>query len=75
MGAALLRCVTAALACGAGGVSCFGLYCPGVAGSVAESRESGGRLQSQFGGPEAKYFPDIAYGSERNYDKQLATIC
>ena len=27
---------------------------PGVAGSVAESRESGGRLQSQFGGPEAK---------------------
>ena len=27
---------------------------PGVAGSVAESRESGGRLQSRFGGPEAK---------------------
>ena len=27
---------------------------PGVAGSVAESRESGGRLQSWFGGPEAK---------------------
>ena len=27
---------------------------PGVAGSVAESRESGGRLQSRFGGPERK---------------------
>ena len=27
---------------------------PGVAGSVAESRESGGRLQSRSGGPEAK---------------------
>ena len=27
---------------------------PGLAGSVAESRESGGRLQSRFGGPEAK---------------------
>ena len=27
---------------------------PGVAGSVAESQESGGRLQSRFGGPEAK---------------------
>ena len=27
---------------------------PGVAGSVAESWESGGRLQSRFGGPEAK---------------------
>ena len=27
---------------------------PGVAGSVAESRESGGHLQSRFGGPEAK---------------------
>ena len=27
---------------------------PGVAGSVAESRESGGRLQSRFGGPETK---------------------
>ena len=27
---------------------------PGVAGNVAESRESGGRLQSRFGGPEAK---------------------
>ena len=37
---------------------------PGVVGSVAESRESGGRLQSWFGGPEAKYFPNIAYGSE-----------
>ena len=28
----------------------------GVAGSVAESWESGGRLQSRFGGPEAKHF-------------------
>ena len=27
---------------------------PGVAGSVAESREYGGRLQIRFGGPEAK---------------------
>ena len=27
---------------------------PGVAGNVAESQESGGRLQSRFGGPEAK---------------------
>ena len=27
---------------------------PRVAGSVAESRESGGQLQSRFGGPEAK---------------------
>ena len=45
----------------------------GVAGSVAESRESGGRLQSLFGGPEAKYFFNIAYGSECNFDKQLAT--
>ena len=27
---------------------------PGVAGSVAESRESRGRLQSRFGGPESK---------------------
>ena len=27
---------------------------PGVAGSVAEFRESGGRLRSQFGDPEAK---------------------
>ena len=24
----------------------------------------GGQLQSRFGGPEAKYFLDIAYGSE-----------
>ena len=37
---------------------------PGVAGSVAESRESGGRLQSRFGGPEAKHFPKLAYGCE-----------
>ena len=28
----------------------------------------------RFGGPEAKCFLNIAYGSERNYDKQLATI-
>ena len=27
---------------------------PGVAGSVAESRESRGRLRSRFAGPEAK---------------------
>ena len=27
---------------------------PGVAGSVAESRASGGRLRSRSGGPEAK---------------------
>ena len=31
-----------------------GLAGPGVAESVAESRESGGRLRSRFGGPEAK---------------------
>ena len=30
---------------------------PGVAGRVAESRESGGRLQSRFGGPEANFGP------------------
>ena len=28
---------------------------PGVVGSVAESRESGGRLQNRFGRPEANF--------------------
>ena len=34
---------------------------PRVAGSVAELRESGGRLQSRFGGPEAKKKNDLKH--------------
>ena len=44
-----------------------------VAGSVAELRESGGRLRSRFGDPEAKKRTMEKAGSECNFGEQLAT--
>ena len=40
---------------------------PGVVGSVAESQESGARLQSRVGGPEAK-----SHGVEERITRRVA---